>query len=145
MNGTETPKDALLALVFPLPFQILALVGLQILGWATNLHGLDMAGIDIITSLDLRTDVANPLPAHHPTARQSSTLVALYRSTYRMFIAYSSLCFASWAAWRYTTKGDVGLVDVYGYIPGIASLSIVCILLCPYNILHKTERRKLLL
>ncbi|KAF8070596.1 EXS family-domain-containing protein [Lyophyllum atratum] len=144
MNGAEPTKTTPLAVAFPLPFQILALVGLEILGWATNLHGLDVAGIDAIASLDLRTDVADPLPAHHPTPRQSSAFVALYRSTYRIFIVYSTICFASWIAWRYTTHGDVVLVDVFGYIPGLASLSIVCILLCPYNILHKTERRKLL-
>ncbi|KAG5654382.1 hypothetical protein H0H81_003206 [Sphagnurus paluster] len=144
MSATDLLKDSSVAVAFPLPFQILALIGLQILGWATNLHGLDAAGIDVISSLDLRTDISNPLPAHHPTPRQSSALVALYRSVYRIFVAYSCLCFASWLAWEYTTKGDVRRVDTFGYIPGIASLSIVCILLCPYNILHKTERRKLL-
>ncbi|RDB24891.1 Protein ERD1 1 [Hypsizygus marmoreus] len=144
MNGTAINPDIPLAVIFPLPFQILALVGLAILGWATNLHGLDVAGIDVISSMDLRTDVSSPLPAHYPAPRQSSGLVALYRSVYRIFIAYASLCFASWIVYRYTTHGDARLVDVFGYIPGMVALSLVCILLCPYNILHKTERRKFL-
>lgn len=144
MNGPETLRVIPLNVAFPLPFQILALGGLAILGWATNLHGLDRAGIDVITSLDLRTDISNPLPAHHPTPRQSSSLVALYRSIYRIFLVYSALCFVSWVAYRYTTHGDIGLVDTFGYIPGIAALSVLCMLFCPYNVLHKSERRKLL-
>ncbi|KAG6833551.1 hypothetical protein H0H87_005202 [Tephrocybe sp. NHM501043] len=144
MNTTDITKDTPLAVAFPLPFQILALVGLEILGWATNLHGLDVAGIDVITSLDLRTDVVNPLPAHHLTSRQNTTLVTLYRSVYRIFVTYTSICFVAWLAWRYATHGDAGLVDAFGYIPGLASLSIVCILFCPYNVVHKMERRKLL-
>ncbi|KNZ72888.1 ERD1 like protein [Termitomyces sp. J132] len=144
MSTIGASNDISLAVVFPLPFQILALVGLEILGWSTNLHGLDVAGIDVNSSLELRTGTATSLPAHLPASRQSSSLVALYNSIYRIFVIYSSICFAFWLAWRYTTKGEVGLVDVFGYIPAMASLTIICILFYPHNTLHKTERRKFL-
>ncbi|KAG6873406.1 hypothetical protein C0995_015831 [Termitomyces sp. Mi166 len=144
MNTTEASNDPSLAVVFPLPFQILALVGLEILGWAINLHGLDVAGVDVNSSLELRTDTPNSLPAHFPTSRHSSSFVALYNSIYRIFLIYSSICFTFWLAWRYTTEGEVGLVDVFGYIPAMASLTIICILFYPYNTFHKTERRKFL-
>ena len=130
-----------LVVAFPLPFQILALIGLAILGWATNLHGLHLAGIDVSGALDLRT---NALPAHHHGPRPIGSLVALYRAVYRLSVVYSLLCFVAWSAYRYNTHGDVGLVDRFGYIPCIAALSAVSLLFCPFNILHKTERRRFL-
>lgn len=146
MSTTDPGNDTSLAVVFPLPFQIFALVGLEILGWATNLHGLDVAGIDVHNSLELRTDAASSLPAHvhASTSRQRSSLAALYNSAYRIFVIYSSICFAFWLAWRYTTQGEVVLIDVFGYIPAMASLTIICILFYPHNTFHKAERRKFL-
>lgn len=144
MNGADMDKDIPLIVAFPLPFQILALVGLAVLGWATNLHGLDLAGIDVMSSLDLRTDASIALPAHQSTPRQATSLSSLYRAVYRIFTVYSTLCFVAWVTYRYSTHGDIGLVDVFGYIPAIAALSVLCLLFCPYNILHKTERRKFL-
>lgn len=143
MNGTDTNGDLTMALSFPLPFHILVLVGLAILGWATNLHGLDLAGVDVISAMDLRTDGSNPLPAHH-TPRQSSNLFALYRALYRISIAYSIMGFVSWQLYRYASRGDIVAVDTFGYIPGIAALLVLGVLFCPYNVFHKTERRKFL-
>lgn len=119
------------------------LVGLGIFGWAMNLHGLDAAGIDVVSAMDMRTDGNNPLPAHH-TPRQSSNLFSLYRALYRISIVYGILCLISWSLYLWATGGDIFLVDAFGYIPGIAALSVLAMLFCPYNILHKTERRKFL-
>jgi len=133
-----------IAVAFPLPFHIFVLVGLAILGWATNLHGLDIAGIDVISAMDLRTDGANPLPAHHSHVRHSSNLSAHYRALYQICMVYCLLGLLSWAGYRHATRGDPLLMDAFGYIPGITALLALSILLCPYNVLHRTERRRFL-
>ena len=133
-----------IAVSFPLPFHIFVLVGIAILGWATNLHGLDIAGIDVIGAMDLRTDGSNPLPAHHSSLKHISNLYVHYRALYRICLVYCLLGFVSWAIYHHVTRGDLMLMDTFGYIPGITALLALCILLCPYNVLHRTERRKFL-
>lgn len=144
MDGPDIFTVPSIAVSFPLPFHIFVLVGLGILGWATNLHGLDIAGIDVIGAMDLRTDGGNPLPAHHSPVKHSSNLSVHYRALYQICMVYSLLGFVSWAAYRHATHGDLVLMDTFGYIPGITALLALSILLCPYNVLHKTERRKFL-
>ena len=143
MDSPHVPLPSI-AVSFPLPFHIFVLVGLAILGWATNLHGLDIAGIDVIGAMDLRTDGSNPLPAHHPSVKHISNLSVHYRALYRICLVYCLLGFVSWAIYRHVTHGDLVLMDTFGYIPGITALLALCILLCPYNVLHRTERRKFL-
>lgn len=128
-------------LAFPLPYRIFLLIGLGILGWAINLRGLDALGIDPIEALDLRSDIKTIVPAHHSPVSNPKVL-ALSTSVYRIFIAYSTICFLSWALYRLATRGDLSLVDSYGYIPSITAVVIVLILVCPYDILFKCERDK---
>jgi EXS family len=144
MDGQDIFTVPSIAVSFPLPFHIFVLVGLAILCWATNLHGLDIAGIDVVGAMDLRTDGANPLPAHHSLVKHSSNLSVHYRALYRICTVYCLLGFVSWAVYRHATHGDLLLMDTFGYIPGITALLALSILLCPYNVLHKTERRKFL-
>lgn len=144
MDRHQVDKSIPLIAAFPLPFQIFSLVGLAILAWATNLHILDLTGLDITTLMDLRMDIPQGLPAHNRASKPTRGLVSLYHATYRIFLAYSLLCFTAWFAYRYATYGDLGLVDLFGYIPGIATLLLIAIMLCPFNVLHKTERRKFL-
>lgn len=131
---------------FPLPFHVIVLVGLAILGWATNLHGLDILGIDVATAIDLRTDGIGALHAytHHGLSRRSFNmeLAVHYRAVYRLFMAYCLLGLTSWALYRIITHGDLVLVDAFGYIPAVGALLAFGVLLCPYNVLHKAERRK---
>ena len=126
-------------LAFPLPYRIFLLTGLGILGWAINLQSLDALGIDPIEALDLRSDIKTIVPAHHSPVSNPKVL-ALSTSVYRIFIAYSTLCFLSWTLYRLATRGDVSLVDSYGYIPSITAVVILLILVCPYDIFYKCER-----
>lgn len=150
MNGTDvSQKEFPLAVSFPLPFRVLALAGLGILAWATNLHGLDLLGIDVVTTMELRTGDSfskSTLPAHHPNGRRQavSNAPVPYAAIYRVFIAYSAWIFLAWCLFRYVTGGDLLLVDAFAYIPGIAALSLVCVLICPFNIMYKAERDKFL-
>jgi hypothetical protein len=129
-------------LAFPLPYRIFLLTGLGILGWAVNLQSFDALGIDPIAAMDLRSDIKTIMPAHRSPVSNRSKVFALSISVYRIFIAYSTMCFLSWVLYRLATRGDASLVDSYGYIPSITAVVIVLILVCPYDILFKCEREK---
>jgi len=129
-------------LSFPLPYRVLFLIGLGVLGWATNLHGLDLCGVDAVAAMDLRADAKPVMPVHHSSAFNHSRAVALYHSAYRLFISYSLFCFLSWSFFRLLTHGGPSLVDSYGYIPVITALAIVIVLVLPHDILLRNERAK---
>ncbi|KAF8813830.1 EXS-domain-containing protein, partial [Phlegmacium glaucopus] len=120
-------------LAFPLPYRILFLTGLGILGWAINLQSLDAFGLDPVAAMDLRV-----IPYHSPRSKA----MALSASVYRISLAYFTISFLSWALYRLATGGDASLVDSYGYIPSITAVIILLILVCPYNIILKSEREK---
>ncbi|KAF8638009.1 hypothetical protein AX16_010641 [Volvariella volvacea WC 439] len=147
MNKNASLDDEMFFTVsFPLPYRVLALAGLGILGWATNLHGLSLLGIDAAGALELQTDQSkrHTLPSHRTGGFRQVTDTATYATLYRIFIIYSLCCFTSWASFRYGTQGDPTLLDAYGYIPAITVLVFFAILICPYNIFFKTERDKFL-
>jgi hypothetical protein len=82
------------------------------------------------------------MPVHHSASFNHSKAIALYNSVYCLLFLYSTFCFLSWFFFRMVTHGDATLVDYYGYIPLITAITIFLILICPYNILLKTEREK---
>ncbi|PPQ89725.1 hypothetical protein CVT25_014126 [Psilocybe cyanescens] len=113
-------------LSFPLPYRALLLIGLGILGWASNLHGLDILGVDAVSAMELRTEpyTSNSvMPVHHSTAFKHSKVAALYHSVL-------------------VTRGDPLRVDAYGFIPVTTAIVILLVLLCPYNIMFLPEREK---
>ncbi|EIW82874.1 EXS-domain-containing protein [Coniophora puteana RWD-64-598 SS2] len=132
-------QDALpLAVTFPLPFRVLFLVGLGILGWATNLHGLQRQRIDAPNVLELSGSPYIPLRTsapHSPTLNST-----FYSPIYRLFVKYSAWCFFTWVMYRLATRSNVYLVDVFSYIPAICALVVLTVLICPYDVLQKRER-----
>lgn len=147
MNDSITQGEFSVALIFPLPYRVLLLGGVGILGWATNIHGLSLLGVDVASAMDLWTEGYPPTRLPASTYRvQGLKLLAhsLYKPVYRLFIAYTVWCFLSWTIFRAATRGDVYLVNKYGFIPGITALSVLLILVCPYNIVLKSERDKFL-
>jgi len=135
------------AATFPLPFRVLFLAGMGILGWATNLHGLNMLGIDAASALELRktsTDYS-PLRSPLPTRRSSGFKLvtnpgSVYDAIYRLFAVFSAWCFFAWAIFRFLTHGNVVLVDIFRYVPAICALGVSIILICPFDVIHKRER-----
>ncbi|KAI0743466.1 EXS-domain-containing protein [Daedaleopsis nitida] len=137
---------------FPLPFRVLCLVGLGILGWATNLHGLHLWGIDAGGVLDLSIydgyRLTSPLPTDRRTGSNSAGrkhvtaqhAAQTYRPVYRLFCAYAGWMFAAWVVYRIATRGDVGGVDSFKFVPAIAALCALTALVCPFNVLYKHER-----
>ncbi|KAG6378268.1 EXS family-domain-containing protein [Boletus reticuloceps] len=128
-----------LAAIFPLPFRALFLVALGVLGWATNLHGLQLLGIDGPGLLELQASsiqlpLRSPSSGGHPSAR------SFYMPLYRIFVGYTSWCFVAWFLFRAVTQSDATLADVFRYVPAVCVLGVVTALVCPYDILHKRER-----
>ncbi|KAJ7076336.1 EXS family-domain-containing protein [Mycena belliarum] len=141
---TEIP----IVLSFPLPFRVLVLTGLGILGWASNLHGLDVLGVDVVAAMDLRVDASGAhshLPPHlSGGAKPPSHPSVIYTAVYRLWAVYSIWCFCSWATFRYLTYGNMRLVDAFGYIPAISALVVLLVLFLPVDTFYKRERDKFL-
>ncbi|EAU91059.2 hypothetical protein CC1G_03227 [Coprinopsis cinerea okayama7 len=144
------------SVVFPLPYRVFFLIGVGLLGWATNLHGLYKLDVDVVGALELRTEGYQPrLPLtnhRRPSligqsngSARSNTFMAtptFYQSLYRLILTYSGICLVSWTLFRASTGDNPSLVDAYGYIPALTALIMVFILLTPYNIFFREERAK---
>ncbi|OCH92320.1 EXS-domain-containing protein [Obba rivulosa] len=144
----DVTEELLFSAAFPLPFRVLCLAGLGILGWATNLHGLYASGIDPISALDLRTHDGGrltPLPTSRTSGLKSVVHPStVYRPVYRLFIAYSIWTFLSWTIFRYASYGDVYIVDAFKFIPAIAALWLFMVIICPFDVFQKPERDRFL-
>ncbi|KAF5326464.1 hypothetical protein D9611_000342 [Ephemerocybe angulata] len=144
MTLLDAGSDFHQAVDLPLPYRIFLLLGLGILGWATNLHGLEALDVDVVAALDLRPDdaashVRLPLSARdHPASAARSII----RATYHVFLAYSAFCVGSWMMYRLGTKGDPLLVDTYGHVPLLTGIALVFLVWCPYDFFFKAERDK---
>lgn len=134
-----------LAAMFPLPFRVLFLVGLGILGWATNLHGLERLGVDGPSVLELQDRSCLPLQSSPPSRKKQLPTRVFYAPLYRLFAIYSLWCFGAWLLYRVQTCSNVAVVDVFAYIPGVCILSVLTVLLCTTDIAHKRERDSFLL
>jgi hypothetical protein len=126
---------------FPLPFRVLFLAGMGILGWATNLHGMEMFGVDVAAAMDLHP-LEGPaklsLPAYRPGSHPR--ISSLYLPLYRLLFAYSAWCFGAWALFIHIIDGNLLLVDAYTFIPAICGLSVLVILISKINAFQKRER-----
>jgi hypothetical protein len=135
------------AATFPLPFRALFLAGMGILGWATNLHGLNMLGIDATSALGLRkvsidyAPLRTPLPPHRgPGYKLATNPAAVYEPIYRLSAVFIAWCFFAWVIFRLATHENVILVDLFRYVPAICTLGVLIVLICPFDVIHKRER-----
>ncbi|TFK23964.1 EXS-domain-containing protein [Coprinopsis marcescibilis] len=156
--STGDPTEDTLSVAFPLPYRVLCLVGVGLLAWATNLHGLHRMEIDVVAALDLRTEGYAPrLPLSNRrrpsfighrglnAPARSHTYMAtphFYRALYRVCAVYFAFCFISWVLYRLASQNDPDLADKYGYIPAFTALIMVLLLLSPFDVFFKHERDK---
>ncbi|KAF7970287.1 hypothetical protein HWV62_24406 [Athelia sp. TMB] len=142
MNN-NAPVEIPFAATFPLPFRVLFLAGMGILGWATNLHGLHALGIDFTSALEFRKTADTrgfaPLRAR-PGFKMAPDPAAVYESIYRLAGAFVAWCAVCWGIFRLVTGGDVELVDVFRYLPAICAMGVLIVLISPFDKLHKRER-----
>ena len=158
---------------FPLPYRVLLLIGaclftyftcscclqrklpgLGIFYWASNLHVLHLLGIDTVWVLDIRRDktTSSSPPTPLPTARtpdlphdiSSLEAILLYKSIYKLFLAYGLWMGLGWACFHLITEGLSDNVDSYKLLPAFTVIGLVFGLVCPFNILMKRERFRFL-
>lgn len=135
--------EAPFAVVFPLPFRVILLGGLGLLCWATNLHGLQLLGIDATAALDARAhDAYDSIPRSTPVVQDARSLV---RAVYRLVYAYAMWSLLGWALFRFLTHDDPALVDDYKFVPAVFGLMIVMFLVCPFDVFERHERDRFLL
>ena len=135
--------EAPFAVVFPLPFRVILLGGLGVLCWATNLHGLQLLGIDTTAALEIRAyDHEYNVPRLTSYPQNAGALV---RSVYRLFYAYALWSLLGWAVFRFLTHDDPALVDEYKFVPAVFGLMLVMFLICPFNVFERHERDRFLL
>ncbi|KAF8499751.1 EXS family-domain-containing protein [Russula emetica] len=149
--------DLSFVIAFPLPFRVLFLAGVGILGWAANLHGLRLLGVDAASALDLRTIERTPLPLivvdgqHHAQAQPHGAMIeqptdtittspSLSSPVYRLAFWYGLWCSAAWAMYHSATDGNAALVDFFKYIPAVCALVVLIFMFTPHDVMHKRER-----
>jgi hypothetical protein len=142
--------DSSFVVAFPLPFRVLFLAGLGILGWASNLHGLRLLGVDSASALDLRAHERASVPAlplsadgrHTHGAREPSAdgAVSLSSPLYRLAICYGFWFAAAWLLYRSATYDDPALVNSFKYIPSVCALVVLICMLSPLDFMQKPER-----
>lgn len=145
----DVGDETIFSAIFPLPFRVLALAGLGILAWATNLHGLKLLGIDAATALDLNThrnrDGRTQLPiTNRPGWKHVEPPDAIYKPVYNLFALYSLITGIFWLIYWRASSQDLSLVDVFKYIPGIAGLCVFMLLVSPWNTFGRHERDQFL-
>ena len=148
MTMDNDQDDLSFVVAYPLPFRVLFLVGVGVLGWAANLHGLRLLGVDAASALDLHTverGSTSALPlnvdSRHSHAHGAiDTTASLSSPLYRLSFWYGLWCFATWVLYRSATDGNAVLVDFFKYIPAVCSLVVLIFMLCPYDFMHKPER-----
>jgi hypothetical protein len=140
--------DLSFVIAFPLPFRVLFLAGAGILGWAANLHGLRLLGVDAASALDLRTterESTTQLPLivdgrHAIEQPAAETIVSLCSPVYRLALWYGLWCSAAWALYRSASDGSAVLVDFFKYIPAVCALVVLLFMFAPFDVMHKRER-----
>jgi hypothetical protein len=130
MESESSPESfaARFPRVFPLPFRVVVLISAGILAWASNLHGLQHAGIIVSDGLEPGRVLESPS----------------YSSIYLLHIIFSFWVFASWALFRSLTNADADNLDLYRSVPAICLVVILAALFAPFNVLCLRERRQFL-
>ena len=139
--GTEVPVDtnSQFSIAFPLPYRCLVLVGIGILGWATNLQGLYFLGIDTGYALNIRS-ASSGLRTRDGLAATFAHPSTLYKPVYRLFAVYAVLLFTSWLLFFLSSTGATPSTDSVKFIPSLTIISLLILLVAPLSILHRHER-----
>ncbi|EJU04061.1 EXS-domain-containing protein [Dacryopinax primogenitus] len=121
---------------FPLPFRVLTLLGLGIIGWATNLHLLRLLGVDaygalVKNSASLRGQNDGFPSSSGGNKREQDR--ALTASVYRLFLVYALWVGTGWFLFRYATGGDEDMINRYRAVPAILLAAILLGILSPYS------------
>jgi hypothetical protein len=139
-DANDLSAEIPLAGTFPLPFRVLFLGGLGIVGWAVNLHGLQLSGIDAVSALDLQAPDLAPLPL----AAGMCLNAPVYEPIYRLAATYWAWIFGTWSVYRIMTGGQDDWADEWKFIPALAMIGVFGLLCAPVNA-YRRERDSFLL
>ncbi|GAA5839567.1 hypothetical protein JCM11251_003548 [Rhodosporidiobolus azoricus] len=169
-----TPLDAALptgdlaefSIAYPLPFRILFLSTLTLLGFATNLHLLAYLGIDTAAVLDVRLQPpAHLLPNAIPSSSASSAALSsparpgalptspsaappppyahptkLYPPLYQLGLLGLAWTAVGWLAFRNLTGGDEAAMNAWRGEPAFVAVVVGAALVWPGNVLCRRQR-----
>ncbi|KAK2464223.1 hypothetical protein APHAL10511_003680 [Amanita phalloides] len=145
MSSSNVDPDSLADALFPLPFRVLALVGVGIMGWATNLHGLHAYNIDVVSAMDLRTEA---YPPNSPRTRRWNSYrhrtSPPHATIYALSAVYVIWLFVTWLIYASAMHGVPETADAFKYVVSVAILVIIAALICPFDILFKRDRDQFL-
>ncbi|GAA5969947.1 hypothetical protein JCM3765_002318 [Sporobolomyces pararoseus] len=131
------------SLRFPLPFRILLLTFLTVIGFATNLHILSSLGIDTSQVLDIRLDHppsissngnSNPPPLVHPTK--------LYQPLYQLGLSGLSATSVGWLVYKALTRG-LGTreeMEEWKWFPAFVAIGLTAVCFIPWNWACRRQR-----
>ncbi|GAA5911994.1 hypothetical protein JCM6882_004736 [Rhodosporidiobolus microsporus] len=172
-----TPLDASLptaelaefSILYPLPFRILFLSTLTLLGFATNLHLLAYLGIDTAAVLDIRLQPpahvlptaassavasSSSSPSSRPGAPSSIPSAAapppyahptkLYPPLYQLGLLGLAWTGMGWLAFRNLTGGDEQAMNSWRGEPAFVAVVVGAALVWPGNVLCRRQRMQFL-
>ncbi len=101
MSSFNVDSDIFADASFPLPFRVLVLAGLGILGWATNVHGLQAYNIDVVGVMDLGHPPKSPnsTPDRRRDSYRRRRETPLYVTIYAMCLVYFIWVFMAWSVY----------------------------------------------
>lgn len=131
------------SLRYPLPFRILVLTFLTVVGFATNLHILSSLGIDTSQVLDIRLDHppsissngnSNPPPLVHPTK--------LYQPLYQLGLSGVTATGVAWFVYRGLTNGleTREALREWKWFPAFVALALTAVCFVPFNWACRRQR-----
>ena len=146
MSSFNVGSDIFADASFPLPFRVLVLVGLGILGWATNVHGLQAHNIDVVGAMDFGHPPKSPnnIPDRRRDSHRHRRETPPYVTIYAMCLVYFIWVFMAWSVYVSAMHGVPQTADTYKYIASVAILVILAVLICPFEGMFKRERDQFL-
>ncbi|KAF8585981.1 EXS-domain-containing protein [Ramaria rubella] len=128
----------------PLPWRVMLLTGAGILCWASNLHFLHLMGVDTAHVLEMHSHIKLRRPftpaASHFDLTAFTSSGRLYPAVYKLFVTYTAWSLGSWLLFNALCRGDPEMMDQYKMIPQLCAIGILAILVCPFNVVCKSER-----
>lgn len=125
---------------YPLPFRILLLSTITVVGFATNLHILAKLGIDTASVLDIRLEQSAPSTTAttfvHPTT--------VYPPLYSLGAVAFAWTAAGWLAFRAAAGGEADAAIHWRVLPAAFLLAAAAAVAWPGKALYQRDRFRFL-
>ena len=127
---------------WPIPFRVLWLSFMTLVGFATNLHLLAFLGIDTSLVLDIRLDSGVGAPVSHlpraaaPFVHPSRLYPPLY-SLAALGLAWTAI---GWSVFMKLTGGDPIEMVRWRGVPAFVALMVGAVSIAPVNIMYRKQR-----